>query len=141
MIDDADQGTEPWGGVNSKVFDALAAGALVISNGAMGLHELFGEALESAGLPLPIYSTGRDLAASLEYYLSNEDIRKRMVEVMRKVVVEEHSYSIRAHELAETLKQSFQLNLIPKAKASGKPAQDHEQTPSSTPEFPGIYFP
>eukprot|EP00981_Chlorochromonas_danica_P008081 scaffold1962_cov180-Ochromonas_danica.AAC.16 len=111
VIDDADQGTEPWGSVNSKVFDALAAGALVISNGAMGLHELFGEALESAGLPLPIYSSGRDLAASLEYYLSNEDIRLRLVEVMRK------------------------LNLVPKPKASSKSAQDHEQPHPITPEF------
>jgi hypothetical protein len=34
VIDDANHVTKPWGSINSRVFDATSAGALVITNGA-----------------------------------------------------------------------------------------------------------
>ncbi len=43
VIDDAASSTKPYGSVNSRVFDALAAGALPLSNGALGMTELFGD--------------------------------------------------------------------------------------------------
>eukprot|EP01033_Poteriospumella_lacustris_P011777 gene11777-8387_t len=42
VIDDANHVTFPWGSTNSRVFDATAAGALVLSNGEIGMHEIFG---------------------------------------------------------------------------------------------------
>lgn len=33
VIDDANHVTKPWGSVNSRVFDALACGTLVLTNG------------------------------------------------------------------------------------------------------------
>ena len=37
VLDDSNNATMPWGSVNSRVFDALAAGALVVTNGESGL--------------------------------------------------------------------------------------------------------
>ncbi len=42
-IDDAAVSTKPYGSVNSRVFDALATGTLVVSDNAMGVRELFGD--------------------------------------------------------------------------------------------------
>jgi hypothetical protein len=49
VIDDANHVTLPWGSVNSRVFDALACGALVITNGRLGSQDTFDE-------ELPVYS-------------------------------------------------------------------------------------
>ncbi len=113
-MDSVNPVANPWGSVNSCIFDALAAGALVISNEALGLHELFGEALEEAKLPLPVYTSGNNLADTIDYYLRNDDVRMRLVEVMRAVVVNKHSYSMRAIQLQEILNQSFGMNLLTK---------------------------
>ena len=69
VIDDANHVTAPWGSVNSRVFDALAAGALVISNGHLGVAETFGAAF-------PTFSTAADLRTLLKHYLDNDDKRK-----------------------------------------------------------------
>eukprot|EP01039_Chlorochromonas_danica_P004082 gene4082-4464_t len=139
VVDDANHVTGPWGSVNSRVFDALAAGALVVSNGAFGIYELFGEALEEADLPMPIYTSGQELAATIDFFLRNENIRLRVVEVMKKVVVEKHSYSIRAEQLAGILKRSFRLDLVPRVESHRATTTDHSlhgesETFSSIPE-------
>ena len=41
IIDDANHVTEPWGSVNTRVFDGLASGAFVVSNGGLGLLGVF----------------------------------------------------------------------------------------------------
>ena len=41
VVDDANHVTKDWGSVNSRVFDALAAGALVVTNGELGSTEVF----------------------------------------------------------------------------------------------------
>ncbi len=41
VIDDANHVTEPWGSVNSRVFDALSSGALVITNSRRGSEDVF----------------------------------------------------------------------------------------------------
>eukprot|EP01040_Poterioochromonas_malhamensis_P018079 gene18079-20997_t len=139
VVDDANHVTGPWGSVNSRVFDALAAGALVVSNGAFGIYELFGEALEEADLPMPLYTSGQELAATIDFFLRNENIRLRVVEVMKKVVVEKHSYSIRAEQLAGILKRSFRLDLVPRVESHRATTTDHSlhgesETFSSIPE-------
>jgi GT2 family glycosyltransferase len=41
VIDDANHVTKAWGAVNSRVYDALAAGALVVTNGSSGSNDIF----------------------------------------------------------------------------------------------------
>ena len=56
VVDDAAAPTAPYGSVNSRVFDALASGAVVVSDGARGVRDLFGERF-------PTWTDARDLAA------------------------------------------------------------------------------
>ena len=43
VVDDSGAHTRPYGAVNSRVFDALACGAFVVTNDAEGVADLFGD--------------------------------------------------------------------------------------------------
>ncbi len=109
VVDDSNHVTAPWGSVNSRVFDALASGAMVISNGEIGLSELFGPALRENSLQLPLYSTGKDLATALNFYLSHDDVREKTLRVMRDVVINDHTYQQRALQLVDLLESKFSM--------------------------------
>eukprot|EP01031_Cornospumella_fuschlensis_P001331 gene1331-1660_t len=120
VVDDANHVTAPWGSVNSRVFDALAAGALVVSNGAEGVRELFGAALRAEGLDLPVYAGGAELARVLDFYLAHEEVRQRTVRVMRAEVQAKHSYRLRAQQLGEMLREQFGVPLLPAGQGQGQ---------------------
>ena len=100
LIDDANHVTGLWGSVNSRVFDSLAAGTLVITNGVEGALETFG------GL-LPTYSSKAELEASLKHFLEHPGERQKLANELRHVVVEKHSYEYRAAEFREILSREF----------------------------------
>jgi len=92
VLDDANFVTKPFGSVNSRVFDALASGRLVITNGKLGSIELFnGE--------LPYFSNQEELEAQVIYYLSNEEAYAEKVQTLFKLVLEHHTYEKRSDEL------------------------------------------
>jgi len=85
VLDDADHATKSWGSLNSRVYDALATGALVISNNSIGADEVFsGE--------LPIYESGPQLQELLKRYLSDETARRTVIKKCRQVFLSEHTY-------------------------------------------------
>ena len=79
VIDDANHVTKPWGSVNSRVFDALACGTLVITNGALGSEDVF-------DLELPTYTNMDDLTEKLRFYLTHDDIRESLVKRLQQKV-------------------------------------------------------
>lgn len=89
VIDDANSATKRWGSVNSRVFDAIAAGALVVTNGDVGANEAFD------GL-LPTYSGRQQLTDILRHYLSDEPARRELVGRLKEIVVRRHTYAHRA---------------------------------------------
>ncbi|MGI8890862.1 MAG: glycosyltransferase family protein [Chthoniobacterales bacterium] len=96
VIDDANHVTKGWASVNSRVFDALAAGALVVTNGAAGANEFFdGE--------LPVYQTPDELQSLLKNYLGNEVERRRLTDRLRTKVLQQHTYRHRARRLKAIL--------------------------------------
>jgi spore maturation protein CgeB len=97
VIDDANSVTKQWGSVNSRVFDAIAAGALVITNGGEGAQSLFD------GL-LPAYDTRQELEALLWRYLEDDEQRQALVEKLRQKVLDSHTYAHRARQAFENLK-------------------------------------
>lgn len=102
-IDDANSVTKSWGSANSRIFDAIASGALVISNGQLGNEDAFdGE--------LPIYSSSEDLRKLLEQYLTNEQQRLAKVERLKTIVREKHTYEYRAKSASQSIRSyvSFQ---------------------------------
>lgn len=91
VIDDANHVTKDWGAANSRVFDALAAGCLVITNSQSVSDEVFG------GL-LPVYQNAKDLADKLTFYLGDVDARLKLQEDLRTAVLTQHLYTHRAFE-------------------------------------------
>jgi GT2 family glycosyltransferase len=88
VLDDTSIHTLPFAFVNSRVFDALASGALVLTNNHEGSEELFD------GL-LPTYSDAGELRAQLDFFLANETARTELVNKLRHMVLENHSYATR----------------------------------------------
>ncbi|MDD2882996.1 MAG: glycosyltransferase [Rhodoferax sp.] len=91
VVDDANHVTKTWGAANSRVFDALAAGCLVISNSASVSQEVFD------GL-LPVYTTPAELATLLQRYLSDAPARLALQSELRGRVLQRHLYQHRALE-------------------------------------------
>ena len=86
VLDDTAGPTRPYAFVNGRVFDALAAGALVVSDNEAGSRELFD------GL-LPVYRDRQDLRRLLDRYLDDEEGRTELVRRLRERVLESHTYA------------------------------------------------
>jgi GT2 family glycosyltransferase len=96
VLDQAAGPTRDEASVNSRVFDALAAGALPVTDQQEGVVELFGDLL-------PLH--GGDLVSVQQAVSLPEEERRRRVAVLRQVVLERHTYRRRAKRLAELLVQ------------------------------------
>ncbi len=99
VLDDATLSTQATGAMNSRVYDALAAGCLVLTNNRKGAEETF------EGL-LPVYGCREELTEQVRYWLGNEEARKAKAEELRRFVLEKHTYDIRAAKLAELIQNS-----------------------------------
>lgn len=100
VIDDANVTTIEWGSVNSRVFDALAAGVLVITNSRTASEDAF------RGL-LPVYADREDLTQKIRHYMQNPQERRALVAKLQSLVQSEHSYAARADQVAASLGRLF----------------------------------
>ncbi len=96
-LDDATASTKAAGSVNSRVFDALAAGCLVLTNNETGSRETFD------GM-LPVFRNREELEELLARYLEDEPARREKVEILRQFVLDNHTYEIRADQLTERIR-------------------------------------
>lgn len=92
VIDDANHATKRMQSVNSRVFDAIAAGCLVLTNGRAGAQALFGDLL-------PTYESPQELESQLRRYLDDEPLRRRTVAALQQIVLAEHTYAHRARQV------------------------------------------
>ncbi len=91
VIDDANHVTKAWGAANSRVFDALAAGCLVITNSESASLDAFdGE--------LPVYRSDDDLVQLVSHYTNDQKSRAALQERLCSIVLAKHCYSHRAFE-------------------------------------------
>ncbi|MGB7970086.1 MAG: glycosyltransferase [Methanobacterium sp.] len=96
VIDDANHATKKYGAVNSRVFDALACGTLVLTNGKKGAEDTFKG-------KLPVFNTKMELNHLIEYYLSNPDLRTAKIGELQNFVLLNHTYTNRADIIKEKL--------------------------------------
>lgn len=102
VIDDANHVTKAWGAANSRVFDALAAGCLVITNSESVSDEVFdGE--------LPVYRSNDDLVQLVSLYANDHVSRTRLQERLRNQVLAKHCYAHRAFEFGLHLERYLKL--------------------------------
>ncbi len=100
VINDANRVTKKYGATNSRVYDAIASGVLVLSNGEIGAKETFKG-------KVPVFKSKKELNELIKYYMENEDAWLTKVKELQEFVLENHTYEIRANTLKETLKQYF----------------------------------
>ncbi len=96
VIDDSHPVTRVWDSLNSRVFDATAAGALVLTNCTGGVAEQFGGRL-------PSFSTPEELRALVDRYLGDDAAREALAAEMRAEVLARHDYRHRAATLMQAL--------------------------------------
>lgn len=104
VLDDANSVTRQWGSVNSRVFDALAASRLVVTNGDRGVRELFKS-------PVPTYANAAQLQAVLDKYLSDNKARSRLAAKLRSEVLARHTYKHRAVRFGALLRKHMAKEL------------------------------
>lgn len=102
VLDDTAGPTLPYAFLNGRVFDGLAAGALVISDNVEGSLEMFDG-------QLPTYTSREELRDQLDRYLEDDSERKRLVERLRKRVEENHSYADRPREFSELARRYVEV--------------------------------
>lgn len=109
LVDDANGVTKEWGSVNSRVFDALASGIMVITNSATGSAEVFKD-------QLPVYLSPQSLREALTRYLDDPQLYRETLAPLRAEVLAHHTYDIRAQELTKIIatylqtRSSLQVN-------------------------------
>ncbi len=95
-VDDTASPTKPYGAVNSRLFDALAAGTIVVTDNELGVRELFDE-------DFPTWSTPEDLVDQVDRLLGDEERRTELAKRYRDIVLERHTYARRAEEFRSRL--------------------------------------
>jgi Glycosyl transferases group 1 len=83
------------GFLSNRLYDALAAGAFVISDRIAGIGAEFDDAVVT-------YEGPTDLAALVDRYLADPDERRRLAERGRAAVLARHTFDARATVLVET---------------------------------------
>jgi O-antigen biosynthesis protein len=96
VVDDATVPVNAYGSVNSRVFDALAAGAVVVSDGAVGVRELFDDSF-------PTWSDPESLVALVEAILADPGPAAERARTYQDTVVREHTYALRATTIRAAL--------------------------------------
>ena len=92
VLDDTATPTLPYAFLNGRVFDALASGALVLTDNVEGSLEMFEGRL-------PTYTSQSELRRLLDHYLNNEQERIDLVNDLRERVTTSHSYATRPNDL------------------------------------------
>jgi glycosyltransferase involved in cell wall biosynthesis len=87
------------GDVNMRVFEAMASGALLVTDRiANGLTDLFQEGTHYIG-----YDTLEEAIKQIDYFLENDDERKRIAASGQQAALAEHTYS---HRWEQIIKES-----------------------------------
>lgn len=96
VLDDSHPVTREWHSLNSRVFDALASGKLVLTNCRGGAQELFPDLL-------PSFDSDAELQALLERYLGNDAEREALAARLHQEVLDKHTYDHRAATVRDSL--------------------------------------
>jgi GT2 family glycosyltransferase/spore maturation protein CgeB len=96
VLDDTQGPTLPYGALNARVFDALAAGTLPVTNCESGVRELFDE-------EFPVWSSRDTLRSVLDELLADEPRRQELTRRYREMVLTKHTYANRASRLREIM--------------------------------------
>ena len=98
VVDDAALPTLAYGSVNSRVFDALGAGAIVVTNGRLGVEALF-------DARFPTWTDGAGLVNVVRAILADATPARRLAGRYRKSVLASHTYAARAVQVRAAFRE------------------------------------
>ncbi len=84
--------------VNMRVFEAMAGGALLITDEADGLEDMFQD-----GEHLVVYRRDEDVLGLVQHYLASNAERERIAAAGRDLVLRKHTYARRTATMLRTL--------------------------------------
>lgn len=96
VIDDTAGPTRPYGAVNARVFDALAAGAVVLTDNAEGVRELFDD-------EFPVATEAATFGQQVDRLLGDPAAASALATRYREIVLRHHTYAHRAEQLQSSL--------------------------------------
>jgi GT2 family glycosyltransferase/spore maturation protein CgeB len=96
VLDDTAEPTLAYDAVNARVFDALACGALPVTNCERGVRELFDD-------DFPTWSSPQELSRQVEGLLAAPARRAELAARYRQVVLARHTYEHRVRRLRQVV--------------------------------------
>ena len=81
-----------YGIISNRIFDALAAGAFIISDDVKGLEEILQDTVVT-------YKNREDLNRKIDYYLKHPKEREEKAKKGQKIVLEKHTFANRVEQL------------------------------------------
>jgi spore maturation protein CgeB len=84
------------GFISNRIFDALASGAVVVSDSVAGLEDMFGDLV-------PTYTDGDELKEVVWGVLKDDEHRREISRSASGLVVREHTFERRAQEVVDLL--------------------------------------
>ncbi|GMW03464.1 MAG: hypothetical protein AMXMBFR84_45980 [Candidatus Hydrogenedentota bacterium] len=86
------------GDLNMRVFEAMASGALLVTDPADGLEDLFQD-----GEHMVVYRNDDALLNIIQEYLADDKKRERIAAAGKQLVHEQHNYDVRMTQMAFTI--------------------------------------
>ena len=109
VLDDFNHTTAAYGNVNSRVYEAVACGTVVMTNRPTGLEDLgFGD--------LPVYWTSTDLYDLIRRDLASPEALEA-AESRQRMVMARHDYAVRAREFDAFVKRLSESDYTPRDSA------------------------
>ena len=102
VLNDHRPDMKDFGFVNNRIYDATAAGALVISDYMPEIETAYGDAV-------PMYKNKEELAGLLRYYLTHEEERQALAAKARRITLEKFTNAAAARAVLKAARTSCPL--------------------------------
>jgi spore maturation protein CgeB len=99
VLNDHRPDMKAFGFINNRIYDATAAGALVVSDYMKEIEDIYGDTV-------PMYKTKEELKEILTYYLSHEDERLKKAEQARQITLQNFTNTLVAKQISEVCKNA-----------------------------------
>lgn len=99
VLNDHRPDMKKYGFINNRIYDATAAGALVVSDYMPEIKEIYGDSV-------PMYQTKEELKEILTYYLSHEEERLEKAKKAQQITLNNFTNKIIAQQIAEVCKNA-----------------------------------
>lgn len=99
VLNDHRPDMKEFGFINNRIYDATAAGALVVSDYMPEIEAIYGDSV-------PMYQTKEELKEILTYYLNHEEERQQKAEKARQITLQHFTDKAIAQQISEVCKNA-----------------------------------